>query len=59
MNSIILTIAILFAIPTDFDFLIYALRSAPKSSMLSRWFWFLGFIGNGVILYWYLNGMKF
>lgn len=58
-TKLILTIAILFAVPTNIDFLIYAVKSAPKTSMLSKWFWLLGFIGNGIILYWYLNGMKF
>lgn len=58
-TTLILVIAILFAVPTDLDFLIYAVKSVPKRSMLSKWFWILGFIGNGIILYWYLNGMKF
>lgn len=44
---------------TLFDILTYMLKRTPKSAMFARLFWVLGFIGLGVMAYWFFNGQTF
>ncbi len=41
------------------DWLIYAMKSAPKQSTLPNLMWKIGFICAIVLLYWYFNGQTF
>lgn len=42
-----------------FDFISYVLKSSPKSSHLTKAFWRLGCLTTMVLVYWYMNGMRF
>ena len=53
--------AVVFVIFTinAFDFIIYVIKSAPKSAYLSKISWKVGLICMVVLVYWFVNGYKF
>jgi hypothetical protein len=59
ITKILFAAACVLAFLGNFDFITYTLKSAPKISIFPRWFWFLSFVSDAVLAYWYLNGMKF
>ena len=62
MNKFELIIfAILAVISTlvAFDFVVYILKSAPRSSYFAKRIWTLGMLTTMILLYWYMNGMRF
>ena len=44
---------------TAFDFITYVLKTAPKSSYLTKRVWSFGTICIMALVYWYMNGMRF
>lgn len=59
MEKLFFSIALVSSILSIFDFVLYAVRSAPKKAFLSRLFWKFGFICTIAVLYYFMNGMKF
>lgn len=59
IEKIILAIIFVITILVSFDFIIYVLKSAPKQSYFSKLFWRLGFLSLIILVYWYINNMKF
>lgn len=59
IEIIILAILIVLSAITGFDFIVYVLKSAPKSSYFTKRMWIFGFLSTIALVYWYLNGMKF
>jgi len=57
----IVALAICIAMTTvsGFDFIIYAVKSAPKKAMFKTTFWKLSFLCLCALIYWYINGMRF
>lgn len=56
---IIFAIVAVISAATSFDFVIFILKSAPKSSYFSKNKWILGMLCTMIVVYWFLNGYKF
>jgi len=55
----IIAICAVYAVITVFDFSVYTIKSAPKSSSLTKTTWKIGAVCIVALVYWYLNGQKF
>jgi hypothetical protein len=62
MNKIEMIVFAFIAVYTTiigFDFMVFIIKSAPKQSLFSLRFWRFGLLTASLLVYWYLNGMKF
>ena len=59
IELIVFSIIAVIATAVSFDFVIYILKSAPKSAYFYKRTWAIGFLCIIALVYWYLNGMKF
>ncbi len=44
---------------TGFDFIVFVLKSAPKTSYFSKLTWRIGLLTTVALVYWYMNNMRF
>lgn len=59
LELILLAIIVVVNIIVGFDFIVYVIKNAPKSSIFSKRIWKIGLFCFILLVYWYLNNMKF
>ena len=58
-DLIVIAISALFSIMFLIDFVVYAIRKSPKSTVFARRTWWIGMTGLCIVLYWIMNGGHF
>ncbi len=58
-EKILFAILFVIALVVTFDFVVYVIKSAPKTSYFSKRTWYVGLFALMALVFWYINEMKF
>jgi hypothetical protein len=58
-EMIIFSILAVLSVLVMFDFITYTFKSVPKRAILSKLIWKVGLLSIVILVYWYMNGMRF
>lgn len=59
IQTLILAFCTVYASMVVFDFIVYAVKAAPKTAIMTKLMWRIGFVCLVAIAYYIFNGEKF